>query len=79
MESAVPESFLGQIRAELTRLQEARPGGDIAPAPFSGSVTRRLFDLLNDGDVWQKVAIHPWVMAQCDNRKTSCWAFTLSG
>ena len=43
-----------------------RPGGDIAPAPFTGFHTRRWFDLLNDDEVWQQVAIHPGVLAVLD-------------
>ncbi len=62
MENALSEPFQQEIRAELDRLQAVRPGGDIPPAPFTGFVTRRWFDLLNDGEVWQRVAIHPWVL-----------------
>jgi ectoine hydroxylase-related dioxygenase (phytanoyl-CoA dioxygenase family) len=59
---AIDEELLERIRTELDRLEWVRPGGDIAPAPFSGYVTRRWFDLLNDDDVWQQVAVHPWVL-----------------
>lgn len=62
MENAIDESFASAIAAELERLQRVRPGGDIAPGPFTGEVTRRWFDVLNDGDVWQRVAVHPWIM-----------------
>lgn len=62
VEGAIDEDFRGQIVEELTRLEWLRPGGDMAPQPFSGFVTRRWFDLLNDGDIWQRVAIHPWVL-----------------
>ena len=62
MENAIPEDFLLEIMAELERLQQVRPGGDIPPAPFTGFVTRRWFDVLNDGDVWQRVATHPWIL-----------------
>ena len=62
MEGAVSEDFQAEIRAELDRLEQVRPGGDIPPQPFTGFVTRRWFDLLNDGEVWQRVAIHPWVL-----------------
>ena len=54
--------FLTAITDELTRLQQVRPGGDIPPGPFTGHVTRRWFDVLNDGDVWQRVAVHPWIV-----------------
>lgn len=55
-------AFRNEILAELDRLEAARPGGDIPPQPFTGQVTRRWFDLLNDGEVWQRVATHPWVL-----------------
>ena len=59
---AIPEAFRQEIREELVRLETVRPGGDIPPAPFTGRVTRRWFDLLNDGEVWQRVAVHPWTL-----------------
>ena len=62
MENAIEPEFADAINAELEYLQRVRPGGDIAPAPFTGQVTRRWFDVLNDGDVWQRVAVHPWIM-----------------
>ena len=62
MEDAILRPFQDEILAELERLQRVRPGGDIAPAPFTGHVTRRWFDVLNDGEVWQRVAVHPWIM-----------------
>ena len=62
IENAIDEDFRAEIMAELERLESVRPGGDIAPGPFTGFVTRRWFDLLNDGEVWQRVAIHPAVI-----------------
>ena len=62
MEDAIDEDFLNATHNELDRLAKVRPGGDIPPMPFSGMVTRRWFDVLNDGDVWQQVATHPWIM-----------------
>ncbi len=62
MEGAIEPSFMDEIRAELDRLETVRPGGDIPPGPFTGFYTRRWFDLLNDGEVWQRVGIHPWIM-----------------
>lgn len=59
---AIPPAFRHEILAELERLQQVRPGGDIPPSPFTGLVTRRWFDLLNDGEVWQRVAVHPWIL-----------------
>ena len=59
---AIPADFREEICEELERLERVRPGGDIPPAPFTGQVTRRWFDLLNDGEVWQRVAVHPWIL-----------------
>ncbi len=63
MEGAIDPNFCADICAELEALERVRPGGDIAPGPFTGLVTRRWFDLLNDGDIWQRVATHPDVLA----------------
>ena len=46
MPGAIPPDFVTDIRAELERLEEVRPGGDIPPGPFTGFVTRRWFDVL---------------------------------
>jgi ectoine hydroxylase-related dioxygenase (phytanoyl-CoA dioxygenase family) len=62
MEDAIDEDFRSAIIEELDHLAKVRPGGDIPPGPFTGMVTSRWFDVLNDGDVWQQVATHPWVM-----------------
>ena len=63
MEGVIDDEFRIQILNELERLESVRPGGDIPPGPFTGFVTRRWFDLLNDADIWQQVAIHPGVMS----------------
>ena len=62
MPDAIPPNFRAEICDELDRLERVRPGGDIPPQPFTGEVTRRWFDLLNDGEVWQRVAVHPWIL-----------------
>ncbi len=63
IEDAFDEAYQQALQEEFDRLETLRPGGDIPPAPFSGYQTRRWFDLLNDGDIWQQVAIHPGVMS----------------
>ena len=63
MEGVIEDEFRIQVLNELERLESVRPGGDIPPGPFTGFVTRRWFDLLNDADIWQQVAIHPGVMS----------------
>ena len=47
---------------ELVRLESVRPGGDFPKSAFTGQVTRRWTDLLNEEDLWQHVATHPWLM-----------------
>ena len=63
MEGVIDDEFRIRVLNELERLESVRPGGDIPPGPFTGFVTRRWFDLLNDADIWQQVAIHPGVMS----------------
>ena len=63
MEGVIDKKFRIQLLDELERLESVRPGGDIPPGPFTGFVTRRWFALLNDGDVWQQVALHSDVLA----------------
>lgn len=63
MEDAIDEPFRAALVEEFEHLERVRPGGDIPPAPFSGFVTRRWFDVLNDSDIWQSVATHPWVLS----------------
>lgn len=62
LENAVDTQFLSELTAEIERLESVRPGGDIPPALFTGQVTRRWFDLLNEAEIWQSVAAHPWVL-----------------
>jgi len=62
MEGALAPAFIDELLEELRRLQRVRPGGDIPPQAFTGQVTRRWLDLLNDGEVWRRVAIHPWLL-----------------
>ena len=51
MENAIDEEFRTALLKEFEHLEQVRPGGDLPPAPFSGYVTRRWFDVLNDGDI----------------------------
>ena len=66
IENAIDQEYIKEIFQELERLESVRPGGDIPPAPFTGFHTRRWFDLLNDEDVWQRVATHPSVLSVLD-------------
>ena len=60
--AVLPADFVDEILEEIERLEAARPGGDIPPRPFTGYNTVRFFDLLNEGDVWQRVATQPLVL-----------------
>ena len=62
IENAISKEFLHEICDELARLEEVRPGGDIPPGPFTGFVTRRWFDVLIDGVVWQRVDTHTCIL-----------------
>jgi ectoine hydroxylase-related dioxygenase (phytanoyl-CoA dioxygenase family) len=62
MHDAVGPSDQRAILDELDRLEAVRPGGDLVKTEFLGLVTRRWVDLLNDADLWQDIAVHPWVL-----------------
>ena len=49
-------AFGEEIKAEITRLEGAGSPA-IRPNQFTGYNTLRYFDLLNEGEVWQRVAI----------------------
>jgi ectoine hydroxylase-related dioxygenase (phytanoyl-CoA dioxygenase family) len=55
--------FVAEIREEIDRLEQRKPGGDIPPFAGTGYHTVRFFNLLHEGDVWQRVATHPPVLA----------------
>ena len=54
------------LKEELQRLESVRPGGDLPPQPFSGFVTKRWFDLLNDGPIWEQVAAQKSILKVLD-------------
>ena len=54
------------LKEELQRLERVRPGGDLPPQPFSGFVTKRWFDLLNDGPIWEQVAAQKSILKVLD-------------
>jgi hypothetical protein len=62
MPSAISLAEQRTLLSELDRLESVRPGGDFPKSDFIGHVTRRWVDLLNDADLWQDVAVHPWIM-----------------
>ena len=62
VEDAFDADFARRLMEEFEHLDRIRPGGDIPPAPFVGFVTRRWFDVLNDGDIWQQVAVQATIM-----------------
>jgi ectoine hydroxylase-related dioxygenase (phytanoyl-CoA dioxygenase family) len=65
--AAVPDlvsaDFVAEIRDEIDRLEGLRPGGDIPPYAGTGYHTVRFFNLLQESEVWQRVAAHPPVLA----------------
>ena len=76
IENAIKPDFLKEIIEEIGRLESVRPGGDIPPGPFSGLVTKRWFDVLNDGEVWQRVATHPWILSVMQSVLGDCLLYT---
>ncbi len=65
--AAVPDlastELVAEIRDEIDRLEARKPGGDIPPCAGTGYHTIRFFNLLHESEVWQRVAIHPPVLA----------------
>ena len=60
-EGAIPASLCKEIREEISRLEEIGPPA-IRQSEFTGFHTLRYFDLLNEGEVWQRVATHKPVL-----------------
>lgn len=58
MQDAVSPAFCDEIIAEIERL-EADGEPSLKGNAFVGYKTVRYFDLLNQGEVWQRVAAHP--------------------
>jgi len=61
IENAVDPEFCDEIIAEIERL-EATGAHRLVPNQRTGLNTVRYFDLLNHGEVWQRVATHPRLM-----------------
>ncbi len=61
MEGAVTEAFCDEIVAEIERLEGSGPAS-LQGNPFVGYKTVRYFDLLNRGEIWQRVATHPHLL-----------------
>jgi ectoine hydroxylase-related dioxygenase (phytanoyl-CoA dioxygenase family) len=60
-EGALPPAFCDEIIAEIQRL-EATQAPSLKGNAFVGYKTVRYFDLLNQGEVWRRVAAHPNVL-----------------
>jgi ectoine hydroxylase-related dioxygenase (phytanoyl-CoA dioxygenase family) len=58
MQDAIDPLLCDEIIAEIRRLEATHAPG-LANNPRGGANTIRYFDLLNQGDVWQRVATHP--------------------
>lgn len=60
-EGAIPSEFCAEIREEISRLEQDGPPS-IRQNEFTGFHTLRYFDLLNQGEVWQRVATYAPVL-----------------
>ena len=60
-ENVIDPVFCEEVKAEITRLENIGPPA-ITQSEFTGYKTLRYFDLLNQGEVWQRVAIHEPVL-----------------
>lgn len=58
---AINPDFCKEIRNEISRLESIGPPS-IKQSEFTGYRTLRYFDLLNKGEVWERVATHPLVL-----------------
>ena len=56
-EGVIDDAFCAEIRDEISRLEQLGPPS-LTPNEFTGYKTLRYFDLLNQGEVWQRVATH---------------------
>ena len=59
--NVIDPEFCDEIKTEIARLEEEGPPS-IRQSEFTGYQTLRYFDLLNEGEVWQRVAIHAPVL-----------------
>ena len=60
-EGIIEPEFCDEIKTEISRLEDIGPPA-ITQNEFTGYKTLRYFDLLNQGSVWEQVAIHPPVL-----------------
>ena len=60
-EAVIDPEFCGEIKDEISRLEQVGPPS-IVQNEFTGYKTLRYFDLLNQQEVWERVAIHPPVL-----------------
>jgi ectoine hydroxylase-related dioxygenase (phytanoyl-CoA dioxygenase family) len=58
IENAIAPEMCDEIVSEITRLEETG-ARSLSPNSRTGFNTVRFFDLLNQGEVWQRVATHP--------------------
>lgn len=59
MRNALPESFCDEILEEIRKMEEDLRVPLSLQNDFHGYKTARFFDLLNYGEVWQRLAVHP--------------------
>jgi ectoine hydroxylase-related dioxygenase (phytanoyl-CoA dioxygenase family) len=61
IENAIEQELCDEIVAEISRLEDTG-AKSLTPNDRTGFNTVRFFDLLNHGEVWQRVAAHPSMM-----------------
>lgn len=60
-EGAIAKDLVEEINDEIARLESIGPP-NIRPSEFVGYKTLRYFDLLNEGEVWERVATHAFTL-----------------
>ena len=59
--AAIPPALCAEVIAEIHRMEQQRVPLSLRN-PFNGFHTLRFHDLLNHGEVWQRLAIHPAIL-----------------
>ena len=59
--AAIPPALCAEVTAEIHRMEQQRVPLSLRN-PFNGYHTLRFHDLLNHGEVWQRLAIHPAIL-----------------
>ena len=60
-QDVIDDAFCVEIKGDIRRLEKIGPP-NIRSSDFTGYQTLRYFDLINKGEVWERVAAHPFVL-----------------